>query len=158
MLVENTENIRDVHPMLDWCWATVYDVGQTLDQHWVNASCYMGNYWPFPFLWWFRQRWRQIWSQISELRHRVGSRWTACNTHKLDDAPWLGCNEYREISVLKAGEVCPWYWVVNDQGVTVSTPDKYWQGAWSVKGLLHVDSVPLYCGAKPKGRICLLYK
>ena len=29
--------------MLVQCWATVYDVGPTLNQHSVNASCLLGN-------------------------------------------------------------------------------------------------------------------
>ena len=30
--------------MLFQCWATVFDVGPTLKQHWVNAPCLLGAY------------------------------------------------------------------------------------------------------------------
>ena len=33
-----TALIRDVHPMLGWCWISVTDGVPTLMQHWVNAS------------------------------------------------------------------------------------------------------------------------
>ena len=38
-----TQQTRGIHPMLFQCWANVFDAGPTLKQHWVNASCLLGN-------------------------------------------------------------------------------------------------------------------
>ena len=35
----STHQTQDIDPVLDLCWPTVYDTGQTLAQHWVNESC-----------------------------------------------------------------------------------------------------------------------
>ena len=37
-----TQQTRGIRPMLFQCWASVEDVGPTLKQHWVNASCLLG--------------------------------------------------------------------------------------------------------------------
>ena len=34
---------QDVDSMLVHCWTTVYDVGPTANQHWVNVSCLLGK-------------------------------------------------------------------------------------------------------------------
>ena len=34
---------RDVEPMLGWCWPIIVDGGPTSTQHWLNASCLMGE-------------------------------------------------------------------------------------------------------------------
>ena len=31
-----------IHPVLAWCWASVYDAGPTPRQHWMNVSCFPG--------------------------------------------------------------------------------------------------------------------
>ena len=36
---QNTQQTRDVGPMLCWCWPIVYDAGPTSPKHCVNASC-----------------------------------------------------------------------------------------------------------------------
>ena len=38
-----TQQTRDVDPMLVQCWSIVYDAGPTLNQHWVDGSCLLGN-------------------------------------------------------------------------------------------------------------------
>ena len=38
----NTQQTRDVGPVLDWCWPSVVDGGTTLVQHWANVSCLLG--------------------------------------------------------------------------------------------------------------------
>ena len=38
----NSQQTRDVHPMLVQCWPTVCDAGPALYQHWVNVSCLLG--------------------------------------------------------------------------------------------------------------------
>ena len=37
-----SQQTRDIDLMLDQCWATVYDAGPTLVQHWVDVSCLPG--------------------------------------------------------------------------------------------------------------------
>ena len=37
-----SQQTRDNHPMLYQCWTSVEDVGPTLIQHWVNATCLLG--------------------------------------------------------------------------------------------------------------------
>ena len=39
---ETTHHTRDIDPMLNQCWATVYDACPTLDKHWVVLSCLLG--------------------------------------------------------------------------------------------------------------------
>ena len=34
---------RDVEPMLVWCWPIIVDAGPTSTQHWLDASCLMGE-------------------------------------------------------------------------------------------------------------------
>ena len=49
----SSQQTRDIEPMLALCWADVYDVGPTLSQHWLNASCLLGcrvNYKPHKYL------------------------------------------------------------------------------------------------------------
>ena len=36
-----SQQTGDIDPVLDQCWATVYDAGPTLVQHWVDVSCVM---------------------------------------------------------------------------------------------------------------------
>ena len=36
---EAAQKIRDIYLMLDQCWASVYDAGPALVQHWVDVSC-----------------------------------------------------------------------------------------------------------------------
>ena len=38
----NPEQARDIEPMLDQCWASVVDGGQTLIQYWVDVFCLLG--------------------------------------------------------------------------------------------------------------------
>ena len=38
-----SQQTRGIEPMLFECWATVYDAGLTLKQHWFNASCLLGS-------------------------------------------------------------------------------------------------------------------
>ena len=42
LFVNSTEQTQDIDPILNQSWATVYDAGPTLFQHWVNASCLLG--------------------------------------------------------------------------------------------------------------------
>ena len=37
--IYNTQQTRVIHPMLFYCWSTIFDAGPTLKQHWVKASC-----------------------------------------------------------------------------------------------------------------------
>ena len=32
---------RGIHPMMFWCWTTVFDAGPTLKQHWVIVPCFL---------------------------------------------------------------------------------------------------------------------
>ena len=41
--LEPTQQTRDIDPMLDQCWSTVYDAGPTLIQHRVDVSCLLGS-------------------------------------------------------------------------------------------------------------------
>ena len=34
---------RDIEPMLAQCWASDVDGGPTLNQHWLNISCWLGS-------------------------------------------------------------------------------------------------------------------
>ena len=34
---------RDIDPMLNQCWASVYDASPTLNHHWVNFPCLVGG-------------------------------------------------------------------------------------------------------------------
>ena len=36
------QQTRGIEPMLFKRWATVYNAGPTLKQHWFNASCLLG--------------------------------------------------------------------------------------------------------------------
>ena len=36
-----SQQTRQIYPMLDQCWTTVYDVGPTLVKHWVDLSCFL---------------------------------------------------------------------------------------------------------------------
>ena len=38
-----SQKTRDIDPMLDQCWATVYDAGPILVQHWVDGPCLPGK-------------------------------------------------------------------------------------------------------------------
>ena len=38
-----SQQTRDIDPKLDQCWATVYDAGPTLVQHWGDVSCLPGK-------------------------------------------------------------------------------------------------------------------
>ena len=40
-----TQQTQCAEPMLGWCWPNVCDAGPTSDQHWANASWFLG-YWP----------------------------------------------------------------------------------------------------------------
>ena len=42
-MCETTQQTRDIDPMLDQCWASVVDGGQTLVQHWVDVSFLLGS-------------------------------------------------------------------------------------------------------------------
>ena len=35
----HVQQTRNIHPMLDQCWASVVNGGQTLVQHWIDVSC-----------------------------------------------------------------------------------------------------------------------
>ena len=37
--VPTSQQTRDIEPLLDQCWSTVYDAGPTLIQQWLNVSC-----------------------------------------------------------------------------------------------------------------------
>ena len=39
LLLHAFQQTRDIYPMLFQCWATVFDAGPTLNQHWVNGWC-----------------------------------------------------------------------------------------------------------------------
>ena len=41
--IQVTQQTRGVDPMLEWCWASVVDDGQTSAQLWANVSCLLGN-------------------------------------------------------------------------------------------------------------------
>ena len=38
-----TQQTRGIYPKLFQCWHTVFDAGPTLEQHWVNAPCLLGD-------------------------------------------------------------------------------------------------------------------
>ena len=38
------QQTRDIDPMLNQRWSTVYDAGSTLSQHWVDVSCFLGQF------------------------------------------------------------------------------------------------------------------
>ena len=46
-VVECIQKMRDVYSMVAQCWATMYNVGTTFSQHWVNFSCLLGIYGPY---------------------------------------------------------------------------------------------------------------
>ena len=43
VLCVDPQQTRDIHPMLDQCWATVYDAGPALIQHCVDISRLVGS-------------------------------------------------------------------------------------------------------------------
>ena len=43
-----SQQTQYIDPMLGYCWPAVYDVGPTLIQHWVNASCLLVSEWAGP--------------------------------------------------------------------------------------------------------------
>ena len=38
----HSQQRRDIGPVLDLCWPTVFDAGPTLIQHWANILCLVG--------------------------------------------------------------------------------------------------------------------
>ena len=42
VLCPAAQQTRHIDPMLDQCWPTVYDVGPTLFQHWIDAPYLLG--------------------------------------------------------------------------------------------------------------------
>ena len=38
-----TQQTRNIYPMFDQCWPTVYDVGPTLVKYWLDVSCLLGK-------------------------------------------------------------------------------------------------------------------
>ena len=38
-----TQQTQEFESTLVYCWSTVYDVGQTLNQHWLNVLCLLGT-------------------------------------------------------------------------------------------------------------------
>ena len=48
--IRTIQQTRDNQPMIGYCWPNVFDVGPTITQHWINASCLLGaicfhSYW-----------------------------------------------------------------------------------------------------------------
>ena len=41
--IQATFTQRDIHPMLNQCWASVVDAGPTLILHWAIVSCLLGD-------------------------------------------------------------------------------------------------------------------
>ena len=36
------QQTEDVHPILVYCWCSVYNAGPTINRHWVNVLCLFG--------------------------------------------------------------------------------------------------------------------
>ena len=45
-----SQQTRYIDPMLVHCWASVVDGGPTLDQHWLDVSCFLGYGWPISHM------------------------------------------------------------------------------------------------------------
>ena len=43
ILLVTTQQTRNIDPMLFKCWPTLFDVGPTLKQHWLNVLCLLGK-------------------------------------------------------------------------------------------------------------------
>ena len=71
-----SQHTRDIHPLLNQCWSTVYDADQTLIQQWMNVSCLLGysiwesqqtrDFEPMSFL---------CWASVVDGGHKLKQHW-----------------------------------------------------------------------------------